>query len=92
MASEFTDSRYSRDLAARYYDLQPSFPHDIPFYLNVLSSPDARVLVLQSANRALRVAAATVSNPNVQRRKNLVKIFIVSPLEPPDAEPCKFPV
>ena len=46
MSSDFLDSRYSLNLAAKYYDLQPNFPDDNPFYLRALPSPNAHVLEL----------------------------------------------
>ena len=36
----------NRENAARYYDLSPSFPDDIPFYREQIPSPAARVLEL----------------------------------------------
>ncbi len=35
-----------RSEAARYYDLNPHVPNDVPFYKNLISSPDTRVLEL----------------------------------------------
>lgn len=36
----------TREEAAKYYDLEPSFPEDIPFYRDLLPSPEASVLEL----------------------------------------------
>jgi len=47
-----------RDDAARFYDLNPGFPEDIPFYRSLLPSSDATVLELGCGTGRVTVALA----------------------------------
>ncbi len=48
-----------RQEAAQFYDLNPDFPQDVPFYCNLLPSPDASVLELGCGTGRVTTALAS---------------------------------